>query len=157
MDTLLSNPDQELTLKDTNTELACDRTSMSFDRTVMSTDQTLMSVVRTSLSLIGFGFTIFQFFHALADKIPQAHLPAGAPRRFGGALIILGLILLVMGLWYNRKQIGGLRRRWRELYAQGLLHEADLRRESAAAGIAIMLLIVGSLALLGVALRAGPF
>ena len=157
MDKLASEPGTAAALDDPNTELASDRTAMSFDRTVMSSDQTLMSVVRTSLSLIGFGFTIFQFFYALKEKFPEAHLSAEAPRRFGGSLILLGLILLTMGLWYHRRQIRALRSRCQALHAQGLIRSPQLHKESAAAGSAMMLLIIGSLALLGVALRAGPF
>ena len=157
MDRLASETGAAAALDDPNTELASDRTAMSFDRTMMSSDQTLMSVVRTSLSLIGFGFTIFQFFYALKEKFPDAHLSAEAPRRFGGALIILGLMLLTMGLWYHRREVRTLRWRCQVLHARGLLRSPDLRKESAAAGSAVMLLIIGSLALLGVALRAGPF
>src|ERR1700758_1502361 len=93
---------------DTNTELSSRRTGMSFQRTRMSADRTLMSVMRTSLSLIGFGFTIFQVFQkALDAKIIGS---SGAPRRFGEALVVLGIGMLIVGIAYHIAFMMGLRR-----------------------------------------------
>src|SRR5512138_393120 len=87
---------------DAGTELASNRTAMAFDRTALASDRTLMAMVRTALALIGFGFTIFTFFHTLAEKYLE--LPAEAPRRFGGALIVLGIILLSLGIVNHRQE-----------------------------------------------------
>src|SRR5215472_17142387 len=84
---------------DISTELASRRTGLSFQRTRMSAGRTLMSVMRTSLSLIGFGFTIFQIF----EKAHQADIlkSSMAPRRFGEALVILGIGMLIVGIGYH--------------------------------------------------------
>src|SRR4029077_20376008 len=78
-------------------ELSSNRTAMSFARTAMSSDRTLMSVIRTSLSLIAFGFTIFQFFRSVKEKILPGAISQGGPRRLGLALIILCVLLLGLG------------------------------------------------------------
>ena len=91
-----------------STELSARRTGMSFQRTRMSADRTLMSVIRTSLSLIGFGFTIFQIFQKLHDA--DVLKSTGAPRRFGEALVYLGIGMLVLGIVYHIAFMAGLRR-----------------------------------------------
>ncbi len=143
--------------EDPSTELSSNRTAMSFERTAMSSDRTLMSVVRTSLSLIGFGFTIFQFFHTLNAKFLDTHLPTAAPRRFGGALILLGIILLVMGIFNHWHEARARRTRRQTLFERNLIHHAEIRKMSSAMVIAILLLVVGLLAMMSVGLRAGPF
>lgn len=125
---------------------------------MMSTDRTLMSGVRTALAMIGFGFTIFQFFHTLSDKFLGDHpLPVGAPSRFGGVLIGLGILLLVMALWYNRMETRALLERRRRLYDLGLIRHPEIHKQSATMAIAILTLILGALALLGVIFRIGLF
>src|SRR5687767_8045950 len=76
------------------------RTALAFQRTRMSADRTLMAVIRTSLSLIGFGFTIYQFFRYLREAAGAPHLlRIEAPRKFGLALVILGVVMLSLGIW----------------------------------------------------------
>ena len=95
------------TLEEASNELSARRTGMSFQRTRMSADRTLMSVIRTSLSLISFGFTIFQVFQKLHDATV---LKSGmAPRRFGEALVWLGIAMLVVGIVYHLNFMRGLR------------------------------------------------
>lgn len=129
---------------------------MSFDRTALSNDRTLMSVVRTSLSLIGFGFTIFQFFHKLADQFLKG-LPPEAPRRFGLALIVLGVILLSVGIYNHAHATRERRMRRQTLFEQGLIHHPETKRPNSSMIIAILLLIVGLLAVMRVGLSVGPF
>src|SRR5215475_9994204 len=82
------------------TELASRRTALAFQRTRMSADRTLMAVIRTSLSLIGFGFTIYQFFRYLRETAGAMQLVRSeAPRSFGLALVILGVVMLSLGIW----------------------------------------------------------
>ena len=138
-------------------ELSSNRTAMSFERTMMSTDRTLMSAARTSISLIGFGFTIFQFFHALSEKFLDSRLAPEAPRRFGGSLILLGMILLVMALWFHRREVLALRTRRQHLFELGLIHQPAIHRTSAAVSISILLFIVGALAMWSVASHASLF
>lgn len=138
-------------------ELSSNRTAMSFERTMMSTDRTLMSAARTSISLIGFGFTIFQFFHALNDKFLNSRLPAEAPRRFGGSLILLGMILLVMALWFHRQEVLALRARRQRLFEEGLIRQPAVHKTSAAVSVSVLMLVVGALAMLSVATHSGIF
>ena len=116
-----------------------------------------MSAVRTAISLIGFGFTIFQFFHALNDKFLEGRIPLGAPSRFGGALIGLGIVLLVMALWYNRVETRALRARRQRLFELGLIRHAEIHNQSSTVMIAILGLILGGLALMSILFRLGVF
>lgn len=145
-------------LADPSTRLSSNRTAMSFERTRMSSDRTLMSTVRTSISLVGFGFTIFQFFHTLNEKfLTNGTLPAAAPRRFGAALIALGVIMLIFGLINHRHETLDRRKRRQMLFDMGLVTRAQPEGVSSAQVIAFLFLIVSLLALLRVALRLGPF
>src|SRR4029079_1201245 len=102
-----------------STELSSRRTGMSFQRTRMSADRTLMSVIRTSLSLIGFGFTIYQVFQKLykADVLKRSN----APRRFGEALVVLGIGMLVLGIGYQFAFMSELRRQREQMKLDGLI------------------------------------
>lgn len=140
---------------DASTELSANRTAMSFERTAMSSDRTLMSIVRTSLSLIAFGFTIFQFFHTLGKTYSK--VPDAAPRNFGFSLILLGLILLALGLIDHLKQTRARRLRRRRLFEEKLVHHVEPARPSTTMVVAVLLFIVGVIALLRVGLRVGPF
>jgi len=164
---LRSNSDREATVNqdvesspqmigdDKGTELASQRTAMAFERTGLSSDRTLMAMVRTSLALIGFGFTIFTFFHTLSEK--YLNLPAEAPRRFGGALIILGVILLTLGIFNHLQETKERRRRRQMLYDEKLIHHPEIVRKSATMIVAILLLLVGLTAILRIIAKAGPF
>src|SRR5215468_3808095 len=101
-------------------ELAARQTGMSFQRTRLSADRTLMSVIRTSLSLIGFGFTIYQVFQKLyeADVLKRSN----APRRFGEALVVLGIGMLVLGIGYQFAFMSELRRQREQMKLAGLIH-----------------------------------
>jgi putative membrane protein len=142
---------------DAGTAMAADRTAMAFSRTAMASDRTLMAVARTSLSFIGFGFTIFQFFHTLNDKYLGGALPAEAPRRFGIALIVLGVILLLLGILNRRQEAQALRLRRQDLVDDGLLQHPESKYPSSSMVIAILLLLLGLLAILSVGFRIGPF
>jgi len=140
---------------DSGTELAASRTAMAFDRTALASDRTLMAMVRTSLALIGFGFTIFTFFHTLSEK--YLDLPAEAPRRFGGVLIVLGVILLTLGIFNHQQEAKARRQRRQRLFDLGLIHHAEIVRRSPTMIVAILLLLVGLTAILRIIAKAGPF
>jgi putative membrane protein len=140
---------------DAGTELASIRTTLAFDRTGLASDRTLMAVVRTALALIGFGFTIFTFFHTLSEKYLQ--LPAEAPRRFGGVLILLGVILLTLGILNHRQEATERRRQRQALFDLKLVHQPEIARTNATMVIAILLLLVGLIATLRVIAQVGPF
>lgn len=135
-------------------ELSSRRTGMSFQRTRMSADRTLMSVIRTSLSLISFGFTIAQFFGKLAEKQGWGSEPA---RRFGIALVLLGIGMLVLGLCYHLQFMKGLRTEREQMKAEGLVHGESHFPVSLTAIMALLLLLVGVAAILSMVFRVGPF
>ncbi len=135
--------------------LASRRTRLSFQRTRMSADRTLMSIIRTALSLIGFGFTIFQFFRSLRESAVAALKPAAA-RNFGMALVILGVLLLVMGIVSHARFMLELRRDHSQLVDENLIPQ-DRFPYSATLATALLLLLIGLLAILSMATRLGPF
>ena len=138
------------------TELSSRRTGMSFQRTRMSADRTLMSVMRTSLSLISFGFTIFQFFKHLEDaKLLTSTRPAA--RNFGLALLVLGAGILAVGIVYHLVFMRQLRRERNELMAEGLVHGDSGFPASLSVIVAVLLLLVGLLAVTSIAFNFGPF
>jgi putative membrane protein len=140
---------------DIPTELSARRTGMSFQRTRMSADRTLMSVIRTSLSLIGFGFTIFQFFEKLkqTDMLTSAH----APRTFGTTLVALGIVLLVLGIVYHVQFMLGLREQRKHMVAEGLIHGESKFPPSMTLVTAVILLVIGVVAITSMIFRVGPF
>src|SRR5436190_4019006 len=101
-------------------ELSERQTGLSFQRTRMSADRTLMSVIRTSLSLISFGFTIYQFFAKLTEGKVLGGGAAPA-RRFGTALVVLGMVMLLLGIGYHVAFMLELRRTRAQLAAEGLI------------------------------------
>ena len=154
-----SNPSTRVTSKSSDaaisTELSSRRTGMSFQRTRMSADRTLMSVMRTSLSLIGFGFTIFQLF----EKAHEAQIlkSSMAPRRFGEALVILGIGMLIVGIGYHVSFMIGLRRERNQMRADGLIHAESQYPLSLTLMVALVLLAIGVLAIASMVFNVGPF
>lgn len=140
---------------DVNTELAARRTGMSFQRTRMSADRTLMSVIRTSLSLISFGFTIAQIFQKLREQ--SVITAAGSARRFGLALVALGIGMLIVGIAYHVQYMLGLRRMRRTMAAEGLVHGESVFPASLTLITAVILLLIGVAAIMSMAFRVGPF
>ena len=145
----------ESSAADISTELAERRTGMSFQRTRMSADRTLMSVIRTSLSLIGFGFTIFQVFQKLHEASPLA---SSAPaRHFGVALVLLGIAMLVLGILYHVVFMVELRKQRKQLKADGLVHAESGFPTSLTLITAVILLIIGIMAIGSMIFSIGPF
>ena len=148
----MASPDLKL---DVNTELSSRRTGMSFQRTRMSADRTLMSVIRTALSLIGFGFTIAQVFQKLRDQ--DIITKAAAPRNFGLALVGLGIVMLVIGIVYHVQFMLGLRRTRDEMAQEGLIHAQSGFPHSWTLVTAVLLLLLGSVAIFSMVFSRGPF
>ncbi len=137
-------------------ELASRRTGMSFQRTRLSADRTLMSVIRTSLSLIGFGFTIFQFFKRLVGS--NILSPGStAPRQFGFALVLLGVGMLILGIWYHASFMLALRRTRTEMVESHRVHGESEFPVSMTLIVAVLLLMIGMAAILGMTFGLGPF
>lgn len=137
-------------------ELSARRTGMSFQRTRMSADRTLMSVIRTALSMISFGFTIYQFFQHLVES---GGLTGGrhASRNFGLALVLLGIGMLLFGIGYHVVFMKGLREERESMKAAGLIHGESVYPVSLTLIVALLLLVIGILAVVSMAMRAGPF
>jgi len=141
-------------LDDPGTDLSSGRTALAFERTQLATERTLMAFMRTALSLISFGFTIYQFISKFDPTHPRA---AEAARNFGMSLIVLGILTLVVGLVSQFRTLSGLRARANSLFALGLLHRPRRYRPAGIGIIATLLLVIGAVAVLGMALRTGPF
>jgi len=137
------------------TEMSMRRTGMSIQRTRMSADRTLMSIIRTSLSLIGFGFTIYQAFEKLRETGAIRH--AAAPRNFGLTLILLGVLLLIGGIWRHLQFAIELRNRRAEMIRNGLLHGESAYPISVTLITAVLLLAVGVLATLSIVFKLSLF
>lgn len=137
------------------TEMAMRRSGMSIHRTRMSADRTLMSEIRTSLALIGFGFTIYQTF----DKLREAGVieSAGAPRNFGLALLILGILLLVGGIARQVQFALELRHTRKSMTEAGLIHGESRYPVSITLIVAVLLLLLGVAAVAGIAFNIGGF
>jgi putative membrane protein len=145
-----------LTSGDISVELSKRRTGMSFQRTRMSADRTLMSVIRTSLSLISFGFTIYQFFsHLRATTLFTGR--AEAPRNFGVTLVAVGIGMLVLGIGYHAHFMLEVRRRRTAMRAEGLIHGQSGFPPSLTLITAVLLLLIGVVAIVSMLQRSGPF
>jgi len=139
-------------------ELSSRRTGLSFQRTRMSADRTLMSVIRTSFALIGFGFTIYQFFRFLHENSGATPVvPVHAARNFGIALTSLGVMMLVLGIWYHLRFMRELRIERHHMIEQKLVHGELSYPVSMTLIVAVLLLLLGLIAIFSIVARVGPF
>jgi putative membrane protein len=117
-------------------------------RTQMAMQQTLMSATRTAIALIGFGFTVAQFFEKLQGKVPLAEqLSPEAPRNVGIGLIAGGLITLGVFVWQYQVAERYIRSEpFADLAVERRLHSASYFA-------ALVVLLIGVIALLSVLLR----
>jgi uncharacterized membrane protein YidH (DUF202 family) len=137
------------------TEMSMRRTGMSFQRTRMSADRTLMSVIRTSLSLISFGFTIYQVFEKLKEAGTLVH--AAAPRNFGITLVLLGILMLIVGIIYHVLFMVGLREERNAMREAGVIHGQSRYPISFTLITAVILLLIGLVAIASMIFNIGPF
>ncbi len=135
-------------LSENRTEMSMRRTGMSFHRTRMSADRTLMSEIRTALSLIGFGFTIYQAFAKLHEAGVIGH--SQAPRNFGVALIVLGILLLVGGIARHGQFALELRANRKAMTEDGLIHGETVFPVSLTLVVAVLLALLGVAAVAGI-------
>jgi uncharacterized membrane protein YidH (DUF202 family) len=143
-------------LSTNRTEMSMRRTGMSFQRTRLSADRTLMSVIRTSLSMISFGFTIYSFFRGMKSSGSIAHGDMAATF-FGQALVFLGIGILALGIVYHVLFMSGLRQQRGSMKSAELIHAESKFPLSVTLATAILLLLLGAFAALGMILRVGPF
>jgi inner membrane protein YidH len=138
------------------TEMSMRRTGLSFQRTRMSADRTLMSIIRTALSLIGFGFTIYQFFGHLVQTVAVGFSPH-APRNFGVALVVLGMLMLTLGIAYHVQYMRALRAERAELVREKLIHGDSPYPVSLTLLTAAALWLLGLLAISSMVFNIAPF
>ena len=117
---------------DISTRLAIERTRVAYDRT-------MLAWIRTAASLITFGFTIYKYFQMERVAPPSEGLIG--PREFSIILIALGLLSLVAAVWQNRQDF----LRLREYYPE--------TPRSLAGGLAVLIALLGILALIAVTRR----
>jgi putative membrane protein len=122
------------------------RLDLPFEQSRLAADRTIMAWVRTSLSMIGFGFTIYKFFEYLKESGASPGFPDQRPRNFGLALVILGTVFLVLA---SIEYFSFLRR-----LNQETGHKFRISTISLAA---VLLSLVGLIALADLLFRIGPF
>jgi putative membrane protein len=128
--------------------------ALAFERTLISLDQTLMGAVRTSLALISFGFAFILFFHQFSGDIGvNLRVPA---RNFGFGLVAIGTGLVAIALLAHRKRYNDIKCKMDELHRRKLLAEGCPYQRSTTAIFALLLLMVGLLAMLAVLVRVLP-
>lgn len=132
--------------KDKSTELAQERTDLALQRTIIASERTLMAWIRTSISMIGFGFTIFKFLQYLTEAqrtSPMLHHTA--PRNLGLVFVVLGTLALVGAIAQHRQFL-------RRIGAAEKVYMWSL-----AVIVAILVILIGVLAFVGILVRKGPF
>ena len=114
-----------------------------------------MSVIRTSLSLISFGFTIYQLF----EKLKQQHIvaKAAAGRNFGSTLVLIGIAMLLLGIFYHLQFMNGLRVVRGDMKKQGLIHGDTAFPPSLTLITAVLMLVMGIFAIINMVFHIGPF
>lgn len=145
-------------LSDPGVRLSGARTINSFQRTRLSAERTMMSVIRTSTSLIGFGFTIYSFFRSLGTEgALGVRISQTTAANFGLALIALGILILCVSLAGDLQFRANMRRQRDALIAAGLMSGHDRFPGSRTALLALIVLLIGVLALLAILTGKGPF
>ena len=117
---------------DVSTKLAVERTRLAYERT-------LMAWVRTGIGLISFGFGIYKFFEEFrkGEQLPRSGNLLGT-RGFGFCMICLGLVVVLLATIHHITTMHRLRAQF---------------SYSLAAVVALLVSVLGILALIGVVLR----
>lgn len=120
--------------------------SLALQRTMMASERTFMAWTRTAISLITFGFSVPKILEYSAEPSRRL-LGESGPRAFGTTLVCLGVVVLVASAF----QHGKLVRRTKALHR-------DLKFATSRLSylVAIILTILGGLALLDIVFRVGP-
>ena len=153
----MSDPNVSLIDGTVGNELSSNRTVMAFTRTGLAAERTLMASIRTALSLISFGFTIHSVLKSLQSSAPAGTLAQGSPTRFGLTLIGLGILVLLFGLYKHWTDLKELRNSGNALYQMKLLHKPPHYKLTGSTVVALILLVIGLLAIARIAFKLGPF
>ena len=115
-------------------------------RTLLAHERTLMAWVRTAFSMITFGFAIMKFFQYLAESgtLGSAQRGTGA-RNLGVTLVLLGTVSLVGATWQHWVSV-------KELHAAEQTSPWSLVMV-----VAILVTVIGLLAVVGAFVRTGIF
>ena len=97
---------------------------------------------------------IFQVFQKLHES--AVIRSAGAPRDFGGALVGIGILLLVGGIVYHVLYMTQLRQERSHLAQEQLIHAQSPYPFSRSRLTAVVLLVLGAVALVGTVFGRGP-
>ncbi len=116
------------------------RVRLAFERTFLAYERTRIAWVRTALALISFGFVIAKFFQYLREKQGQT-ATMFSPRAIGLIMITIGLVGLILASWQQHLALKALRERCPEL------------PRSVSGVMAILIMLVGVLALIGAVVR----
>ena len=76
-------------------------TELARERNREAADRTLLAWIRTSLAMVSLGFGIERFGQAAAGLDHAAYSPFKT-RSFGAALVTLGIVATVAGMWEHR-------------------------------------------------------
>jgi inner membrane protein YidH len=130
----MAPPDTRIVL-DTSTKLAVERNRLAYERT-------LMAWVRTGVSLISFGFASYKFFEEFrkAEQLPRSNELFGV-REFGFIMICIGLVVVLLATIQHIRTMHKLRAQYVDV------------PYSLAAVVALLVAILGILALIGVIFR----
>jgi putative membrane protein len=123
-DTRGASTEGESAASGSGSNLSLISTQLSWMRSDLSNLRTLLAWVRTSVSMIGFGFTIYNFYHGFLEDLAGGR-GTEAARNLGLALVAAGTFAMVIALW-NYRSINhslqafdttlhipeGLKRRW---------------------------------------------
>ncbi|MBN1510087.1 MAG: DUF202 domain-containing protein [Sedimentisphaerales bacterium] len=118
---------------------------LAMQRTLMASERTFMAWTRTSLSLISFGFTIYKFLQYARENNPNGPAIQG-PRNLGTVLVGMGVLFLILSAiqhWQHMKRASSpilTPRTW-----------------SLSMFLALLLAVLGILAMINMIFRVGPF
>lgn len=116
------------------------------ERNRAAAERTLMAWIRTSLSLISFGFGIDSIVSAIRNSQATEDIdPVRFSRVFGLAFIALGIYAMLVAAIEHRKELQHIQRHADYFY---------IPRRSLGWTVALALIAIGSLAFVGVLLRA---
>jgi inner membrane protein YidH len=116
------------------------RVQLAFERTFLAYERTRIAWVRTALALISFGFVIAKFFQYLREKQGETATVL-SPRAIGLVMITIGLVGLILANWQERRALQALRER------------CPVLPTSISGVMAVLVALVGVLALIGALLR----